>query len=397
MEEFWDKKEKCSFEIRTNQTYTFQYEKIFTDKIKNLFDNFKIVKNKARQSCLFQATLGLIKSREVQLPSIAEAIKLEGDRIQVKSIIHRLEDFFKEAELDYEKIALLLVFCLGKGKIRLCMDRTEWDFGTCQVNILMLIACNKTRQVSLYWELLDNKSGNSNAEDRIALLEKIIALVGLERIGVVIADREFIGHTWLKYLKKKGINFCIRVPKHHLIERLDGRKQSIEDLATQQPLYLKDCLVDGVWVNVLLKKLDNDDFLFLIGTLKDPQYLGQVYRKRWTIETVFQSFKTRGFDIESTHIKDPTRLKKLVALVCIAFAICISLGIYKHEKVQKIKTKKHGYKEKSFCRAAIDWLKDLCKQSVEAFEEIMGKFLRYLIIQKREYDKNKINHSLSII
>ncbi len=324
-------------------------------------------------------------------------MKLEGDTIQVKSIAHRLEDFFKEAEFDYETIALLLVFCLGAGKIRLCIDRTEWDFGTSQVNILMVIACNGTKHVPLYWELLDNKSGNSNAADRIALLENIVSLIGIERIGIVIADREFIGHTWLKYLKNKRINFCIRVPRHHLIERTDGRKQSIEDLATEQPMYLKDCLVDGVWVNVLLKKLSDGDYLFLIGTLKDPKHLGQVYQRRWTIETLFQSFKSRGFDIESTHIKDPDRLKKLVTLVSIAFAICISLGIYQHEKVQKIKIKKHGYKAKSFCRAGIDLMRDLCKQSVEVFEKTIGKFLRYLIIQKQRYDKNKLNLSLSVI
>jgi hypothetical protein len=131
------------------------------------------------------------------MQAIAESMKLEGDTLQVKSITHRLEDFFKEAELDYEMIALLLVFCLGRGKIRLCIDRTEWDFGNSQVNILMVIACNGSKHVPLYWELLDNKSGNSSSKDRIDLLEKIITLIGVERIGIVIGDREFIGHTWM--------------------------------------------------------------------------------------------------------------------------------------------------------------------------------------------------------
>lgn len=69
--------------------------------------------------------MGLIRSRKVQIQAIAESMKLEGDTLQVKSIAHRLEDFFKEAELDYERIALLLVFCLNAGKVRLCIDRTE--------------------------------------------------------------------------------------------------------------------------------------------------------------------------------------------------------------------------------------------------------------------------------
>jgi len=46
----------------------------------------------------------------------------------------------------------------------------------------------------------------------------------------VIADREFVGHGWLKYLKDNGIAFCVRLPKHHLIERLDGWVQQAEEL-----------------------------------------------------------------------------------------------------------------------------------------------------------------------
>lgn len=87
----------------------FSYEKIFKDKVTNLFDNFQIVKNKARQNCLYQAILGLICARNVQLPAIAERMKLEGDTTKEKSIHHRLEDFFREAVWDYEQLALLLI------------------------------------------------------------------------------------------------------------------------------------------------------------------------------------------------------------------------------------------------------------------------------------------------
>jgi hypothetical protein len=87
-------------------------KKKFTPQIKRIFERFQIVKNKARQSCLFQAIIRVIKSRKVQLCAIAEAIKMAGDTIKVKSITHRLEDFFREAKLDYEQVALLLFFCL---------------------------------------------------------------------------------------------------------------------------------------------------------------------------------------------------------------------------------------------------------------------------------------------
>ena len=57
--------------------------------------------------------------------------------------------------------------------------------------------------------MLDNKSGNSNSGNRIDLLEKVFK----NRVGLIVADREFIGHKWLKWMKNQGLTFCVRVPK----------------------------------------------------------------------------------------------------------------------------------------------------------------------------------------
>ena len=73
------------------------------------------------------------------------------------------------------------------------MDRTEWDFGSCQVNILAVTAYNKGVGIPIYFELLDNKSGNSCVEDRVDLLKKCITILGIKRIECVLGDREFIG------------------------------------------------------------------------------------------------------------------------------------------------------------------------------------------------------------
>ena len=86
-------------------------------------------------------------------------------------------------------------------KLRLCVDRTEWDFGKCPVNILLVTVGHGDLHGPLCWELLDNKSGNSNAADRIRLLDFCLRVLGRHRVGLVVGDREFVGHTWVKYLK----------------------------------------------------------------------------------------------------------------------------------------------------------------------------------------------------
>lgn len=59
------------------------------------------------------------------------------------------------------------------------------------------------------------------------------------------------------------------------------------------------------------------------------KFMGQLYRKRWSIEVCFQNMKRRGFDLEDTHLQDDEKLKKLVALASIAYAFSASLGIYR--------------------------------------------------------------------
>jgi hypothetical protein len=355
----------------------------FSDKVREVFAQVKIVKNLARQKFVFSFLLGLIKSRKVQFCEVAQHL---NDEVQPISNEVRIQDFFRQVELDYEQVALLLsLFLNRKDKVRLCIDRTEWDFGKCQVNILMVLACQRAVQVPLYWELLDNKSGDSSTQDRKAILGKCIRLLGKGRIGLVIADREFVGHAWLKYLKDNDIVFCVRLPKHHLLERLDGRVLQPQELAQAPALHLQDCLVDGVWGQVYLKRLRDGDLLYLFGTLP-AQYLGQVYRRRWTIEACFQAFKSRGFDLESTHLKDLTKLKKLIALVSMAFGLCVSLGIHQHERVKNIKTKNHGYKANSFFRHGLNTLREILKKNEQTWHLFIAKFIRWLNLKLSVYN-----------
>lgn len=374
------------------QNHLLPMKQSLVEQVSKVLAKVPIVKNLARRKFICLFVLGLIKSRNVQFCEIAQHL---NDEAKLSSNEVRIQDFFREVDIDYFFVAALLISLLpAKGKLRLCIDRTEWDFGSCQVNILMVIASTSIMQVPVYWELLDNKSGNSSSEDRIELLKMCIKLLGKERIGLVVGDREFIGHKWMKYLKDNCLLFVMRLPKHHLIERLDGRKQKLEDfsLSKEKPLLLTDCLVDGVVGHVWVKTLPEGDYMYLFGNAK-VEYFGQFYRKRWTIESVFQAFKKRGFNLENTHLKVLTKLKKLVALVSIAYSICVSMGIYEHKKVQTIKIKKHGYKAKSFARKGIDAIREVFRQGKELPQYLWNRLmslLRSILIQSTHYQSLKI-------
>jgi len=321
-------------------------------------------------------------ARAVQFQEVALHIPSTA---KVESVERTIQSFFKDYEFDYQQVCVLLILFLRRGKISLSIDRTEWDFGSYQCNILMIVAKNDSIGIPLYWDLLDNKSGNSNCENRINLLQKVIEAVGKERIKMIIGDREFIGLSWIEYLKGNNIPYCMRVPKSHLITLKNGDCYSISELlSTSSERYFQDCMVDGVWGNCLLKRLPNDDYLFLIGSFPAKE-LGRIYRKRWCIETLFQAFKGRGFDLESTHLKCSKKLSKLLVFVSIAVAICVKLGEHHHKKVQIIKTKKHGYKANSFFRQGLTVVRRGLKNTTPAFVKLwsdcIATFIRWIDIQ----------------
>ena len=76
----------------------------------------------------------------------------------------------------------------------------------------------------------------------------------------------------------------------------------------------------GLKVNMALKPLKTlkkdktPDQLLLITNAKADKSVLEKYRKRWSIEVFFQCIKSRGFNLEKTHLTKPERLRKLFAV-----------------------------------------------------------------------------------
>src|SRR3954470_21355215 len=53
--------------------------------------------------------------------------------------------------------------------------------------------------------------------------------------------------------------------------------------------------------------------LVVVASNTDPKIALAHYRRRWEIETLFAATKTRGFNLEDTHLVHPDRIGKLLA------------------------------------------------------------------------------------
>ena len=329
-------------------------------KIYKMLRELKIVSHKSRQEFLCLMLEGIIKSRSVIFSEIADKIESSS---KVESIERRIQSFFKDVSIDNGQLILFFLSFVHHEDLTLSIDRTEWDFGKTQINVLCVVVSIGKMGVPLYFEMLDNNSGNSNYNDRIEMFKQIIKVLGKERISMLIMDREFIGHKWLKWLEKEDIEFCVRVPKHHKITLNDGRQVEAEELVKKgKKAYLTAVFVDLVRVNASISLDDNGDLLYLIGTSK-PSKLGQIYRKRWTIEVFFQALKARGFNMEKSCLRSIEKYRKLFALVSIAYTICWAVGIEDGRK-NPIKVKKHGYPQFSVFRRGLNLMRAFFKNKI---------------------------------
>lgn len=335
---------------------------ILESKLSEIFEKSSIVKNLARRKLFMRLIMGFILTKNVNFYELSLHI---NKKIKVGSNIRRIQRFFSEVSFDPLVLARFLLSLLPKTKLILCIDRTNWKFGKFSRNILMITAYFNGIGLPFLCVFLDNKGGNSATNDRIDLIQECLNLVGADRIKHLIADREFIGNQWFVWLKEKKIPFCIRLPKSHLI-KMKGQVYKVSELLRDTQIrILRSVVVESVKCNIYAKKLPNNEFLLLAGT-GYAKKLGDIYRKRWSIEVCFKAFKTHGFHLENTHLQDNEKLAKLVALLSISVVFCAKLGFLLHIKKEKIKLKKHGYKANSFFRVGLDtWQKVLLGLEME--------------------------------
>jgi len=195
------------------------------------------------------------------------------------------------------------------------------------------------------------------------IINKFIDLFGIESIKYLVADREFVGKEWMKYLNDLRLRYYLRIKGNFYIDDPRTAKRvkashlfnsvRIDEFRSQPNIYL----LKGEYCYLAASKIKNKEGkpeLQIIVSFNQPELSKSVYKQRWQIETSFKSLKTSGFNIEDTHLQDIKRIEKLFAVVILAFTWAYLTGIYAHENIRQIRVCKHGYMAKSFVKHGLE-------------------------------------------
>ena len=345
-----------------------------------------VVPNKARRKCIAAFLIAILAVQTVGLPKIANVFP---SQVQKSSVYKRLQRLLREFEFDQDKLALFLAaLCNVPGPWVLSLDRTNWKFGKSHLNILMLSIVSPGITFPLLWTTLTKndigKAGNSNTEERIALLERFFRLFSSQKGSCLLADREFASKEFLDYFDSLGSFYEIRLKSTLLIADSNGEMCSADHLfhrAVGQILVLGWRKVLGKRRFVVGTRLETGDYLIVVS---NREFSLDHYRLRWGIETMFGSFKTGGFHLEDTHVSDPIRLSRLVALLCLAYTwagVCGRENVCGSEKIYPVKLRvlKHGRAPICLLRLGLDllqnWSLSLCRTVNKSQETLLLNFL----------------------
>ncbi|MEZ5582271.1 MAG: IS4 family transposase [Candidatus Competibacteraceae bacterium] len=191
-------------------------------------------------------------------------------------------------------------------------------------------------------------------------MERFLARFPIQRIDCLMADREFRGHQWLAYLIRRGIRFRLRIPNN---TQTHNRQRNARLPVTRLfAVQIGETMVLNrprrLWGHTLYlvgTRAPSGEHVIVITTHAPTTALAD-YTQRWETECLFAAMKRRGFNLEDTHITDPERLSRLVAVLTLALCWCYKVGVWLDRK-KPIATKKHQRRVCSVVRLGLDTLR----------------------------------------
>lgn len=308
----------------------------------------------------------IIETKTINLEAISQVINPNN---KPESNYRMLQRFFKDFSFVFTHLAKILISYAPEKDRILIIDRTQWKDN----NIFFLAVMYQNIAVPVLWDTLDKK-GSTNTLERISLIEDYVNIFGKENINYLVADREFIGKDWFKWLNTSGIKFLIRLKSNFLIEQGIKHKKKVK--GTFRYYHSKEMVAKlfGIELKIMGKRVNKKDLL-IVATNADEFALDD-YSNRWSIECMFSCFKKKGFNLESTKMTAGYKIDKLIALVSLAYCCCITVGIHYKYKDSTFR-KDLGYRTKSIFKIGLQRLSNTIRNPLFSKDLFTLTFLSY--------------------
>lgn len=275
---------------------------------------------------------GIVASGSTHLSKLAQRAP---DQTKTESRVKRFSRFIQNERITYEGFfmpyAEAVIETLSQQQPLLVVFDASAVGRGCAT--LMASVLYGKRALPVAWFVKRGKKGHFSAEDHIALVERVHALVPEAAEVIFLGDGEFDSIALQRRLESLAWHYVCRTAVSTLLD--DGftcckvgevlplfgqHHASVPGVSLTKALYGPVHLV--VWHEVRYAEA-----IYLVTSMELAEEAIHYYRFRWGIETLFSDQKSRGFHLHKSHISDPARLARLMMAAALAYLWMIYLGV----------------------------------------------------------------------
>jgi hypothetical protein len=267
--------------------------------------------------------------RDCHLANLALELPLVGRRSSLEQRLQRsLRNGRFAVHRCYAPLGRQLLANWSGAELCLVLDRTDIKD---EVSLLLVGAAYHKRLLPLTWHVL--RFGATGAAEQLPLLQRVLPWLPPQGRVCFYADSEFRTLEVQRWCQQQHWHWQVGLHNSLLFKAPDDAWQSLKSLGLQPGArrYLQNVWLGGKEafgpVNLIADWAPSETapHYWAVDLPADPQAWRRG-RKRYWIEPTFRDWKSYGFDLEASHIRDVDRLEHLLLGMALTTVWLLHIG-----------------------------------------------------------------------
>ena len=280
---------------------------------------------------------GIVGSKSVNLPQVASKVP-DGNKVTSRE--KKYSRLVNNKLFDFECFFLPFVeamLCNLPGEtLVFAIDGSVVGRGCIT---LMVSVIFRGRSLPVCWLVVKGKKGHLPESSHLELLNCLRAIVTDGKRIVILGDGEFDGTELQSDIQGFGWEYVCRTGKNVKLFWDGYEFQCVEAISYLKPgehIEIHNTLFTnkkyGPVQVVCNWGKGHKEPIFLVTNVMSAYEACDLYALRFRIETFFSDQKSRGFNIQRSHLSDPDRISRILIAACLAYIWIIYLGVVATKK-----------------------------------------------------------------